>query len=153
MARERLLGEMVDASVKDLPENEWTLLVVDETTTKVLSSVCSVSHLVERRVSLVENIQKKRQPLPDMTVIYFIAPTQGSVSRLLADFHAKSPLYKKACVFFSSQLPKQELERIKLCPTLLSRLAALKELNLEFLAIDSRGFTTAGAREETLKDM
>ena len=153
VARDRLLAEMVEGSVKDLPENEWTLLVVDETTTKVLSSVCSVSHLVEQRVSLVENIQKKRQPMPNMTVIYFISPTQGSVSRLLADFHSKSPLYKRACVFFSSQLPKHELERIKQSPTLLSRLAALKELNLEFLAIDSRGFTTAGSREETLKDL
>ena len=26
-------------------------------------------------------------------------------------------------------------------------------MNLEFLAVDSRGFTTEGAREETLKDM
>ena len=49
VARDRLLAEMVEGSVKDLPENEWTLLVVDETTTKVLSSVCSVSHLVEKR--------------------------------------------------------------------------------------------------------
>ena len=110
VARDRLLAEMVEGSVKDLPENEWTLLVVDETTTKVLSSVCSVSHLVEKRVSLVENIQKKRQPMPNMTVIYFISPTQGSVSRLLADFHSKSPLYKRACVFFSSQLPRGAIQ-------------------------------------------
>ena len=151
-ARERLLA-MVSDAVKDLPENEWILLVVDETTTKVIGSVLTISILVEKRVSLVENIQKKRQPLPDMTVMYFISPTQGSISRLLADFHPKRPLYKKACVFFSSQLPKPELERIKQAPTLLSRLAALKEMNLEFLAVDSRGFTTEGAREETLKDM
>ena len=123
-ARERLLA-MVSDAVKDLPENEWILLVVDETTTKVIGSVLTISLLVEKRVSLVENIQKKRQPLPDMTVMYFISPTQGSISRLLADFHPKRPLYKKACVFFSSQLPKPELERIKQAPTLLSRLAAL----------------------------
>ena len=151
VARERILGDMIEGSVRDLPENEWTLLVVDEMTTKVLSSVCAVSNLVEKRVSLVENIAKKRQPLPNMTVIYFISPTNGSVSRLLADFSAKKPLYKKACVFFSSQLPKEELERIKQNTTLLSRLAALKELNLEFLALDSRGFSTGG--KDTLKNI
>lgn len=151
IARERILKDMVESSVKDLPENEWTIMVVDEMTTKVLSSVCAVSNLVENRVSIVENIQKKRQPLPNMTVIYFISPTNGSVSRLLNDFSGKNPLYKKACVFFSSQLPKTELERIKQNTTLLSRLAALKELNLEFLAVDSRGFATGGPH--TLKNM
>jgi len=151
VARERILVEMVESCVKDLPDNEWTILVVDEMTTKVLSSVCAVSNLVEKRVSIVENIQKKRQPLPNMTVIYFISPTPGSVSRLLNDFAAKKPLYKKACVFFSSQLPKEELERIKQNATLLSRLAALKELNLEFLAVDSRGFATS--EPHTLRNM
>ena len=90
IARERILKDMVESSVKDLPENEWTIMVVDEMTTKVLSSVCAVSNLVENRVSIVENIQKKRQPLPNMTVIYFISPTNGSVSRLLNDFSGKN---------------------------------------------------------------
>ena len=44
----------------------------------------------------------------------------------------KSPLYKRACVFFSSQLPKHELERIKQSPTLLSRLAALRSSTWSF---------------------
>ena len=146
VARRRILGEMVGEAVGAMREDEWALLVVDDVTTKVLSSSCTVTDLVERRVSLVENIAKRRQPLPNMSVIYFISPTRASITRLLADFKGRNPLYGRAFVYLSSKLPPAELERIRQSTALVSRLGALKELNLEFVVADSRSFTTHAPR-------
>lgn len=151
IVRDRLMDEMITETVKDMAEEEWAVLIVDDITTKVVSEGCSVSDLVEKRFSLVESLDKKRQPLPNMTVLYYISPTKESVSKLIADFSAKNPMYRKAYVYFSTSLPKEQLDRIKQSPALIARLGALKELNLEFLAVDSRAFVTS--TEKNLKDI
>ena len=42
--------------------------------------------IMERRVTIVENLYKARQPFPEMDVIYFITPTIQSVRLLVGDF-------------------------------------------------------------------
>ncbi|KAF4364666.1 hypothetical protein F8388_007757 [Cannabis sativa] len=58
------------------------------------------------------------------------------------------PLYKKAFVFFSSPIPKEYVSRIisKDKPVLYSRIGAIREMNLEYIPIDSQGFVTNNER-------
>ena len=54
-----------------------------------------------------------------MAGVYFITPSNESVSRLIDDFQG-SPLYQSAHVFFSSPAPQTVLAAIRSCPGLTS---------------------------------
>jgi syntaxin-binding protein 1 len=61
-------------------------LILDESTTKVVSSVLTMFDIMEQNVSLVENLDLNRQSFPDMDAVYFISPTMKSARRVMADF-------------------------------------------------------------------
>ena len=44
------------------PENEWKVLVVDAPALRVLSSVCRTFDMMDRGVSVIEDIGKARAP-------------------------------------------------------------------------------------------
>ncbi|XP_023729929.1 SNARE-interacting protein KEULE isoform X2 [Lactuca sativa] len=91
---------------------------------------------------MVEDINKRRQPLPTMDAVYYIQPTKENVVMLLSDMSGKTPLYRDAYVFFSSSVPKELVNYIKKEQSIKSRLRAMKEMNLEYFAIDSQCFIT-----------
>ncbi|BDA46397.1 probable protein transport Sec1a [Coccomyxa sp. Obi] len=135
--KKRLLDEML-GSVKD---TEWSVLIMDSVTTRVMSSICRISEILDYGVSLVENIAIKREALPNLSGVYFITPSHESVRQLIEDFRTQ-PLYKTAHVFFSSPVSSTVLASIRACPGLTSRLKNLKEVNVEFLVMDRRTFVT-----------
>ncbi|KXS09653.1 Sec1-like protein [Gonapodya prolifera JEL478] len=87
------------------PPGKWKLLVVDHTTLRILNSCAKMSDVLEENVTLVESIERKRQPYPNMDAIYFIAPNRESVTRLAEDITAAKQMYAGGHVFFSGVLP------------------------------------------------
>lgn len=78
---------------------------------------------------MVEDITKRREPLPQLVGIYFIAPTDDNIKQLTRDFSlAQAPQYKTVHIFFSSKPAPQHLAAIREAPHLVSRLRTLKEV-------------------------
>ncbi|KAJ0052970.1 hypothetical protein Pint_00249 [Pistacia integerrima] len=111
---------------------------------------------------LVEDLFRRRQPLPSMDAVYFIQPTKENVVMFLSDMSGREPLYKKyvrlaslrpstAFVFFSSPIPKELVNHIKMDSSVLPRIAALREMNLEYFPIDSQAFITD--QDRALEDL
>ncbi|XP_028553132.1 SNARE-interacting protein KEULE isoform X2 [Dendrobium catenatum] len=110
------------------------VLIMDKLTTKIMSCACKMADITEEGVSLVEDINKRRQPMLSMDAIYFVQPTK-----------------EKVFVFFSSPASRELIHLIKNDGSVLPRMGALSEMNLEYFAIDSQGFITD--HERALEDV
>ncbi|KAK1560169.1 hypothetical protein Q3G72_023139 [Acer saccharum] len=154
ITRERLLHEMLRSAKTGNSKSTWKVLIMDKHTVKIMSYSCKMADITQEGVSLVEDIHRRRQPLTTMDAIYFIQPTKENVIMFLSDMSGRSPLYKKAFVFFSSPISRELVTHIKKDSTVLPRIAALREMNLEYFAIDSQGFVTDNERalEELFSD-
>lgn len=146
VSRDRLLYEMLRSAKSKDSKSAWKVLIMDKLTVKIMSYSCKMADITEEGVSLVEDIYKRRQPLPSMDAIYFIQPTKENVVMFLSDMAGKSPLYRKAFVFFSSPIAKELVNYIKRDSSVLSRIGALREMNLEYFANDIQCFTTDNER-------
>ncbi|PKA66457.1 SNARE-interacting protein KEULE [Apostasia shenzhenica] len=142
MSATGLLYEMLRSTRAKDSKTRWKVLIMDKVTVKVMSSACKMADITEEGVSLVEDIYKRRQPMPSMDAIYFIQPTKENVVMFLSDMSGRSPLYKKAFVFFSSPISRELVNHIKSDGSVLPRIGALSEMNLEYFSIDSQGFIT-----------
>ncbi|GIL82467.1 hypothetical protein Vretimale_11867 [Volvox reticuliferus] len=148
--KERILSDML-GSVVDSAGSGWKVLILDEFTTLVLSCTLRMSDILDCNVSVVEDLAKKREPL-QQAAVYFIQPSPQSISRLLEDFGGLTgtsglgksikQLYPSVHIFFSNKVPSEGLEKLKANPRLVKSLKTLKELNLEFLTVDSRTMVT-----------
>uniref|UniRef100_A0A061S1I1 Syntaxin-binding protein 1 n=2 Tax=Tetraselmis sp. GSL018 TaxID=582737 RepID=A0A061S1I1_9CHLO len=134
--RKMLLKDML----KTVP-GDWKVLVLDELTTRVISSACKMSDILDEGVTLVEDLNKRRQPMHDMPGIYFVSPTPKSIKTICNDFQ-ESPLYQSVHVFFSSKVSPADISELRKHPRLVERLRTLKEVGCEFMTVDSRTFTT-----------
>ncbi|KAK6947649.1 Sec1-like protein [Dillenia turbinata] len=150
VTRDRLLYEML-RSTKKGDKSTWKVLIMDKLTVKIMSCSCKMAHITDEGVSLVEDIYRRRQPMPQMEAIYFIQPTKENVIMFLSDMAGRAPLYKKAFVFFSSSISRELVSHIKKDSTVLPRIGALKEMNLEYFPVDSQGFITDN--ERALEDL
>uniref|UniRef100_A0A0E0NEC7 SNARE-interacting protein KEULE n=1 Tax=Oryza rufipogon TaxID=4529 RepID=A0A0E0NEC7_ORYRU len=135
ITRDRLLFEMLRSTRKH-SKSTWKVLIMDKLTVKIISCSCKMADITEEGVSLVEDLYKRRQPLPSLDAIYFIQPTKENIGMFLNDMSGRNPLYK------NSPIQKELVTQIKKDSSVLPRIGALSEMNLEYFAIDSQGFTT-----------
>ncbi|KAL9234388.1 hypothetical protein vseg_009267 [Gypsophila vaccaria] len=138
--RDRLLYEMLKSTSAD--SKAWKVLIMDKVTVKVMSSSCKMSDITDQGISLVEDLFRRRQPMPSLDAIYFIQPTKENIVMFMSDMSGREPLYRKAYVFFSVPVPKELVNHLKSDMSLVPRIGALREMNLEFFPIDSQVFVT-----------
>ncbi|XP_014523018.1 protein transport Sec1a-like [Vigna radiata var. radiata] len=141
ISRDRLLYEML-RSAKSPDSKSWKVLIMDKVTVKVMSHSCKMADITDQEISLVEDLFRRRQPLPSLDAVYFMQPSKENVVMFLSDMSGREPLYKKAYIFFSSPIPKELVNHIKCDTSVLPRIGALREMNLEYFPVDSQGFTT-----------
>mmetsp|Transcript_12937 Transcript_12937/g.30807 ORF Transcript_12937/g.30807 Transcript_12937/m.30807 type:complete len:645 (-) Transcript_12937:58-1992(-) len=137
IVRERLLQMFREVEA----ESGWKVLVVDRNSVRFLSAACKMSEVTEEGVTLVENLELKRQPMASMDAIYFISPTVESVKRMCEDWSGKNRMYAAAHIYFTSHIDDTPLFSIKQCMGLVAKIRAIKELNLEFIASESQAFS------------
>ncbi|KAI9382016.1 hypothetical protein POPTR_014G069300v4 [Populus trichocarpa] len=142
ITRDRLLFEMLGSTRTGDSKSTWKVLIMDKVTVKVMSHSCKMSDITDQGISLVEDLFRRREPMTSMDAIYFIQPSKENVVMFLSDMSGREPLYKKAYVFFSSSVPKELVNHIKCDTSVLPRIGALREMNLEYFPIDNQAFIT-----------
>lgn len=122
----------------NLPEKGWKVLIVDKYTLSVISAACKISDLMQKNITVVESLEKKRQPFPQMEAVYFIAPVEESAKLILDDIDKKR--YGTFHLFFSSVADKNTIKIVGSSKNSKS-IQTCFDLNLDFLAVEGSIFT------------
>ncbi|RXN07748.1 syntaxin-binding 3-like isoform X1 [Labeo rohita] len=97
-----------------------------------------MSDLMSEGITIVEDLYKNREPVPEMKAIYFMAPTAKCVDALINDFKLK-PKYRAAYVFFTDYCPDDIFDKMK--KNCGKHIKVCKEINISFLPLEAQVFT------------
>uniref|UniRef100_A0A8C2ZQD8 Syntaxin binding protein 3 n=1 Tax=Cyclopterus lumpus TaxID=8103 RepID=A0A8C2ZQD8_CYCLU len=122
-----------DTIITDCRKSDaWKILILDPFTTKLLSSCCKMSDLMSEKITIVEDLYKNREPVPEMKAIYFMSPT--------AKVCPHSPFFHSDYVFFLlNYCPDELFDNMKRsCSTYIR---VCKEINISFMPQEAQVFT------------
>lgn len=119
----------------------WMVLVLDDAATRVISSALTMYDIMERRITLVEQLSRPRQPFKEMEAIYLMAPTAESANLLLNDFqNDKQSKYGAVHLYFLDTISADVMTLLQGNPLLCSRIRTLKEIHMDFISAESNVF-------------
>ncbi|KMZ92185.1 syntaxin binding protein [Plasmodium vivax Mauritania I] len=124
--------------------SKYLIMVVDPSAQQVLSMICRSEELLERGVSLVEQIDAKRSQLQNFDCLYFLSSKVEVVERMLDDFtNEEEAMYHNVHILFTSNVGKKNREILDLLAAshfLLKRMKTCACFNIPFFAFESRAF-------------
>eukprot|EP00158_Paraphelidium_tribonemae_P008493 Partr_v1_DN28591_c1_g1_i2_m73046 putative syntaxin binding protein len=144
MVRRHILENII-RSVAQKSGSKYRVLVMDRQSIHLVNAVIKMSELTDEDITLVEPLEKRRQPYPTLEAIYLVAPTSDSVVRIIEDFtrnkyNKDGRLYSGVHLFFTAALDDRLFHRLK-TSTAINHIKTLREVYMDFVAIESQAFT------------
>jgi len=145
----RIINDVIHHNQKS-GRMEWRVMLVDKMSMKMVSSSIKMHQLSAEGVTIVETLEKVREPMPSMEAIYLISPTEESVNTLISDYkHTNRPQYKAAHVYFTQVIPDTLFKMISKSEAA-KKIKSLVEVNISFNPYESQVFTLDASISESL---
>jgi syntaxin-binding protein 1 len=119
---------------------QWRVLVLDSLSTSIVSSCCKMHDVMSKGITLVEGLEKSREPQLTREAVYIIWPNEESILKMLTDFEEKDRLYKAAHVYLLDRIPPLLVTKLQQSPAR-RYIKSLKESYIGFNPKESRVFT------------
>lgn len=116
---------------------DWKLLIYDNIGKSILNPLLSLDKLRGNNVTLHLSINCDRDPIPDVSAIYFVMPTDDNIERICKDL--KNLLYDFYYLNFVSPLPESKLRLIAeaaLASDSASKIRKVYDQYLNFIALE-----------------
>ena len=134
--RYRILEEMIEETKQ---KSGYFLMIVDKKSLGIISGAVTVLDLTERGVTVIEQLEKIRKPMPEVDVLYFLTPSFKSINRLTNDFIEQVP-YRQAHVFFTGKV-NDKLMRTIANSSIMPYIKTFKEVNCAFRLVGKDCFS------------
>ncbi|ODV80524.1 Sec1-like protein [Suhomyces tanzawaensis NRRL Y-17324] len=109
----------------------WKVLILDQKSRLILSSVLRVNDLLKNGITIHSLIDSKRSPLPDVPVVYFIEPTINNILHIIEDL--KNDLYENFYINFTSSINRELLEEFAKKVSILGKSSKIKQVYDQYL--------------------
>jgi len=142
---QKIMNDVVRATVKAHNKTpgkmEWRVLIVDEQSMRMVSACTKMHELSTEGITIVETIEKRREPLPTMECIYLITPSEKSVKALMMDFQSQNRTqYRAAHIYFTEACSDELFNRLARSSAS-KRILTLKEINMSFLPFERQVYS------------
>ncbi|OGE52869.1 hypothetical protein PENARI_c009G07151 [Penicillium arizonense] len=126
-------------TIRNAGGHDWKVLVVDETSKKLVHGAVKEEEILNLNVSNIEQIEHRRPSNADMDALYILSPESYVVDCLMADFEVGR--YRKAFLVWTSFLDPQQRARIERSQMARERIAEFHVMNINFYPRESRLIT------------
>lgn len=109
----------------------WKVLILDNKSTAIVSSVLRVNDLLEFGITVHALINQRRAQLQDVPVIYFVEPTTENVATIISDL--ENDQYSQFYINFTSSLSRSLLEEFAKRVALTGKADRIKQVFDQYL--------------------
>ncbi|KAK8090991.1 hypothetical protein PG994_000496 [Apiospora phragmitis] len=100
-----VMHEQRENTIKNITQNDWKVLVIDEHSKKILDSVVKEDDILSQNIANIERIEERRERNPTMDAIYILTPEQYIVDCLMADLEQRR--YQKSFLVWTDFFPRE----------------------------------------------
>lgn len=126
--KKRILEDVIGGSKKD--QCLGTVLILDSEAAQLLTAALRMPELMQKGVTVVDNIEKVRKAYPSFRGVYLVAPTKANINSIQNDFE-KNPLYGALYVYTTRRLNEENFQFLA-SKSFVKRASAVKEANINF---------------------
>ena len=118
------------------------ILIVDKRGSYFLNNFFTLSEVIDSGIISIESIYFQRKPFPTHDAIYIISACEESINNVSLDFlGGKKSLYKSCHIFTLDEITEELLNLIMEKRNLIKYIKTLKQIMINFIAIDKNMFT------------